>query len=321
MNKKCVFIIVYFGKFNNYFPLLLKSCKFNKEYDWIIVTDDKEEYDYPINCRKVEMNLDDFNILASKKIGININIKEPYKLCDFKPAYGLIFEEYICDYDYWGHCDCDVVFGNMNRFLPLIFNGNYDKIFASGHLTIYKNNRLNNRIFMNKLDGQDEYKKVFKSPKICVFDEDCNINGFYRKNVHSIFLNQGKKIYNVDMSLNLKTKSSKLINVLYDGERRNFYPLPYKKEKFYWDKGELFSIDINGNRTDYLYAHFQMRKMRFNKKNMNSNTFEILPDRFRKKEKVKEKLNIIDYLLIGFPYLYWYDYLIRKIKGKVRKNG
>ena len=64
-----------------------------------------------------------------------------------------------------------------------------------------------------------------------------------------------------------------------------------------------------------------MRKMRFNKKNINSDSFEILPDRFRKKEKIKEKLNIFDYLIIGFPYLYWYHYLISKIKRKVKKNG
>ena len=45
--KKCVFILPYFGKFNNYFGLFLKSCGKNTEYNWLILTDDKEKYNYP----------------------------------------------------------------------------------------------------------------------------------------------------------------------------------------------------------------------------------------------------------------------------------
>ena len=36
--KKCIFIIPYFGKFNEYFTLFLKSCKNNKEFNWLILT-------------------------------------------------------------------------------------------------------------------------------------------------------------------------------------------------------------------------------------------------------------------------------------------
>ena len=31
-NKKCVLILPYFGQFNNYFPIFLKSCGANPTY-------------------------------------------------------------------------------------------------------------------------------------------------------------------------------------------------------------------------------------------------------------------------------------------------
>ena len=34
--EKVVFIIPYFGKFNNYFQLFLNSCAYNKKFEWLI---------------------------------------------------------------------------------------------------------------------------------------------------------------------------------------------------------------------------------------------------------------------------------------------
>jgi len=30
---------------------------------------------------------------------------------------GLIFEDYVAGYDFWGHCDLDVVWGDIRKFL------------------------------------------------------------------------------------------------------------------------------------------------------------------------------------------------------------
>ena len=61
MMNKCILILVYFGEFKNYFPLFLKSCKKNEEFNWLIITDNKVKYDYPINCKVVNMDLKSFN--------------------------------------------------------------------------------------------------------------------------------------------------------------------------------------------------------------------------------------------------------------------
>ena len=52
----------------------------------------------------------------------NINwggVNSPYKLCDYKPVYGLIFDEDLQDYDFWGHCDVDLIFGDIRKFINL----------------------------------------------------------------------------------------------------------------------------------------------------------------------------------------------------------
>ena len=171
--NRCVLILPYFGEFNNYFPLFLKSCGSNKDYD------------YPDNVKIVPMSLKDFKDIAAEKLGFSPCIPRPYKLCDFKPAYGLIVEDYIQGYEYWGHCDCDLLFGNLSDILTPILDLNYDKIFAVGHLTIYKNTYENNRIFMREHNGVLLYRNVFTSERIWGFDESqCDLGG---NNVHEIF--------------------------------------------------------------------------------------------------------------------------------------
>ena len=57
--------------------------------------------------------------LSSRKLGFEVYLERPYKCCDLKPAYGVIFEEYLTAYSYWGHCDFDLIFGDLQYFAPL----------------------------------------------------------------------------------------------------------------------------------------------------------------------------------------------------------
>lgn len=51
--KKIVFIIPYFGHFNNYFSIWLHSCANNPTIDWMIFTDCKVKYNYPRNVKVI----------------------------------------------------------------------------------------------------------------------------------------------------------------------------------------------------------------------------------------------------------------------------
>lgn len=51
MSPSILLIIPYFGKFNNYFPFFLESCKNNPTINWLILTDDRNEYNFPSNVK------------------------------------------------------------------------------------------------------------------------------------------------------------------------------------------------------------------------------------------------------------------------------
>ena len=58
-NKRCVLILPYFGQFNNYFPLFLKSCEANPTYIWMIFTDNEFKYACPENVHVIKTTLDE----------------------------------------------------------------------------------------------------------------------------------------------------------------------------------------------------------------------------------------------------------------------
>ena len=96
--NRAVIIIVYFGKLPKMFPLFLNSCRNNSNYNWLIFTD-QECSDIPENVRIIRSSLHEFEKRVKERISNNLNINRAYKLCDYKVAYGLLFEEYITEYD------------------------------------------------------------------------------------------------------------------------------------------------------------------------------------------------------------------------------
>lgn len=321
MNKKCIFILPYFGKFNNYFQLFLNSFSYNSSFDLLIITDCEDKYNYPANVRLVKSTLAEVKAIAEQKLSFEVCLDKPYKLCDFKPAYGLLFEEYIRGYEYWGHCDCDILFGNLEEILTPLLEQGYDKLFAAGHMTIYKNTYENNRRFMSLHNGVAIYKEAFTTSDIYVFDEDCQSKHHNDNNVHSIFLESGVKVFSEDLSMNPSAGSAKFIQAKYIPQERKFIKQLYVKARYYFDKGDIFSLYAQEGRLkrrDYLYLHFQMRKMRVDKKITMDHPIEILPDRFRFCRKIPSNMKELHTGSIGFPYLFWIDVIIKKIKRKMK---
>lgn len=280
--KKVCFIIPYFGKFNNYFQLFLNSCRYNHEFNWLVFTDDNSSYNYPSNVKVVYMEFSKLQNIFKNKFDFDICLERPYKLCDYKPTYGYIFQEYIKEYDYWGHCDVDVIFGNLKSVLESLLSHNYDKIFCLGHMTLYKNTNDNNQLFMKELNGKS-YKKIFQSDKILNFDEE-----WTDFNINRIFKAYGKSVYEEDLSLNVAVAFNKFRNCKYVGLSKapnnwGFEIEDYKEAVYIWSKGDLYRIYRNNNelnREDFLYLHMQKRKMRLDKKVETLNIYKIVPDEF-----------------------------------------
>lgn len=285
--KKVCFIVPYFGKLPNYFQLFLESCSINKNYEWLIITDDKSQYNYPKNVRQVEMSFEELKKVISSKFDFEIRLNTPRKLCDYKPAYGFIFEKYLTGYEYWGHCDIDTIMGNLDDFLTPLLEKNYDKIFTLGHFILYKNTLDNNRRFMKKYKGNLLFKNSFTTDRITVFDENYQNDS----NVNSIFINDGAKVFQGDFSFNVKVTPTKFTRIVYDNNLKK--PIVYKTPKkilmIHTDEG-LFELYIDNNKLrkkEFLYIHLQQRLMKVHMDvQQGVHNFSIVPNGFYKLNKI-----------------------------------
>ena len=261
--KKCCFIIPYFGRFPSAFPMFLKSCEINYDYDWLIFTDDLSRFEYPDNVKVVFETFNDFINRIERKLQIRTDIIHPHKLCDFKPAYGLICEEYIADYQSWGFCDIDLIFGNLNHFITDKMMEKYDKMFLLGHFQIFKNNKENNRAFMNAIDGEYWWKDSFVKKETTVFDEV----GAGERNINTIFKLCGKTVFEEDYSMNPKIAPANFIRTKYSSSSKKFIKEKFKNALYIWNRGldnGIFRYYMIGRtlvKEEFMYMHFQQREM------------------------------------------------------------
>jgi len=191
--KGIVLVNCYFGDFPWYFTFFIKSCEANPTVNFIIFSDSKYDSYLPDNVKIMPFNLMDFNLLASKKLGFEIAVKKAYKLCDFKPAYGLLFSEYLSGYDFWGICDIDIILGRIREFMTEELLDEYDIIntrhdYLTGSFLLFRNTSNITNLFLESKD----YEKVFTSDKHYCFDE-CNFK--------HIEMQQGMNIFDVSCEI------------------------------------------------------------------------------------------------------------------------
>ena len=89
MKNRIAIIVPYFGKsFPRYFQYFLESIR-DKEFEIIFFTDLIKPNDLPQNITWVSITFISLRELISKKLEVKISsIIKPYKLCDFRPAFG-----------------------------------------------------------------------------------------------------------------------------------------------------------------------------------------------------------------------------------------
>lgn len=268
--KKIILINCYFGKFPSFFNLFLKSCEANPSVDFLIFSDCKCEH-HVSNIIFKYISFEELRDKIKKKFDFPITLETPYKLCDYKPAYGYIFEDEIRGYDFWGNCDIDMLFGDIRSFLTDNLLNKYDKFYQLGHLTLYRNTPSINRIFMN--NGYPCYKDVFTTNKIMVFDETLGIQKkFEEKNIKCYLNRDYADISHIYYRFRL---SNQYINI--DPKNNN-----YKYQVFEYNCGHVyryFIIDKKINRDEFIYIHIQKRIMK--QENNMSDRFFITYDGFK----------------------------------------
>ncbi|ORI85241.1 DUF6625 family protein [Leuconostoc lactis] len=271
-NNKAVFIIPHFGKFNNYFQLFLNSVENNPDYNWLIFTDDRENYDFPENVEVHYMEFTEFKMLVQSKFDFKVSIEYPYRIADFRPAFGYIFSEYITNFKFWGYSDSDIIVGQLSHFWN---DETLDKIGMLGHATLIRNEKRFREAFKEPINGIEVYKIVFSENKNHSFDEEFN------SSINNIFLNKNYKVDFTEYQANTYTKSSNLFLTFFNFEAKR-YNIKKEKNLFIYRDGKIINVRLGkGNEiieTEYLYIHFQSRKMK--QRVNNYEYYKIIPNSF-----------------------------------------
>lgn len=167
-------VLPYFGTLPSTFRFWLSSCRFNQSIDWLVVTDaDFSAFEGGTNISFVRMTFAELKERIQKCFPFPISLDRPYKLCDFKIFYGLIWKDYLEGYDFWGYCDCDLVFGDIRKFVTDKVLAGCDKYLGHGHFSLIKtsNSSLQAIIEMTRSRGKFDYRYVLSHPEAFGFDE------------------------------------------------------------------------------------------------------------------------------------------------------
>lgn len=173
---KIAFVVPFFvrgGQLPNYFSLWLKTCGYNTDVNFLVFTDaDMSDYNVPSNVTIKMQTWEQMQSQVQNTFNFPIVLDTPYKLCDYRCAYGEIFEDYLKDYDFWGHCDCDLFWGDIRKFITDEVLSKYDKIYSHGHCSLYRNVENVARWYRTLPSrGCQEWQNVFQTNQSRCFDE------------------------------------------------------------------------------------------------------------------------------------------------------
>lgn len=167
---KIALIIPYFGKWPEYFELYLYSASRNPFIDFIFYTDLPLPEKTYANTIFHYITFEDYCRRSSEILNVDFSPTRPYKLCDLRLFYGIIHEEDLQAYGWWGFGDIDLVYGdlsllvnekNMSRYDLLTTGG--DRI--AGHFTIM---RKSSRFTHIGFDVPDWKTLLEKKENVCI---------------------------------------------------------------------------------------------------------------------------------------------------------
>lgn len=259
MTRICL-MVVWMGPFTKEYRLWLNSVEKNPTIDFYVITDQEKPVDCPSNVFYIKSSLKEVKAKFEENLGMKIRLERPYKLCDYKPIWWMLMDERLYNYDFYGHCDVDLVFGDLRHFLTEDFLSEYDKCFDTGYFILYRNNEEMRNLFRRSLDKDNAaypYKKAFKTDFACYFDEFMGMSILswqYKKG----YVDQLKEDYIQDFSW----------------KRLDFNSyITHKSFVIHWINGKLYRVEVdesgniiedlsNGNMgKELLLVHIQKRKM------------------------------------------------------------
>lgn len=313
--KSIIIILPYFGSFPSYFQLFLKSCAANPSIDWLLVTD-QNVCDLCIPDNYIVRQSSFLDVQNRAKQLFAVGPHSPYDLCKYRVVYHELFSDFVDGYDFWGFCDCDLIFGNLRSFISEEILNTYDKISWRGHLTLFKNTHLVNNAYKKKYAG-------FKTFKGCIKNTE-GLNLFDEVGINKIFKKMGLKIYEDLPFADLVIRNNNFIcHYDYFDSKTN------ERQIFRWTEDALYRIYVINNHVEsqpIAYVHFLKRPMKWaDKKMIDSQSFLIVPNKFIP----DENLTLEKVLKYSQKHIYWsyifarlnLKFIINKISYIIRKGN
>lgn len=324
-NNIC-FLIPLFGKIPPYFNLFLKTAYINQKYSFIFFSDLNLEIKAHSNIKLIKLNFVDYKLLIESKTGVKPLLNNYYKMVDYKPAYGLIFKDYITSFKFWGILDIDLILGKICDFIDDDLLTRFDiisvrKYWLSGSFALFRNCDQVNNLFKKSID----WEKVFSSNRLFRFTECGTIKGSDRSPINEI-----KK--GISFS-EIETDIESFMRVITDQEKLNGLRVYFndfvneglnRKEILYYREGELFFKNLTSSSSNesqkFLHYHFIREK--------DSITFSYpkwknIPDEFYITEYGFIKRKYIKYLTIikiNRFIISYLNFIISKLPIKIIKK-
>ena len=243
-------VVLYFGELPNYFPITLATIARNPTIDWLLVRESDVAIPLPPNLKILRMPLSELTDQFCTHVGSFVKIPSPHALCSLRPALGLVLADQLKGYDYWGHTDLDLLYGNLRHYLPEVILGSHDRIYCRGHLSLYRNETKVNHAFMLPTPGTQGYEDVFRDPAGKQFDE--------WQGIHRIMRYHGFNQYHREVIADIKPPS-RLRITRFETECPPNHPC----QIFYWHQGRTYRAYLHpeGGIMDeeVAYIHFQKR--------------------------------------------------------------
>lgn len=143
MEKFAVLLMPYFGKWPEWISAYFETCRWNPKFDFLFFTDcGPPQCRLPDNVTLKSMSLAEFNDLYASHFPKRRKITNAYKICDVRPAFGIMFSTYLQRYPFFGWGDIDVVYGDLAGYLTSEMLAadvvSFNRKHISGHLALVR---------------------------------------------------------------------------------------------------------------------------------------------------------------------------------------
>lgn len=192
--KQVALIIPYFGKWPEWMDLYLFSCSKQHDIDFIFYTDCVIPERIYKNTIFYQISFEDYCSFVSKRLSIPFHPKAAYKLCDLKVFYGIVHENDLQGYEWWGFGDIDLVYGDLSLLVNEDNLHKYDLLTThvdriAGHFTLIRKDS----IYTTLCKEIPDWKKLLCDAENHGIDE----NAFSRKAMSFKYKLIGKLYYYV----------------------------------------------------------------------------------------------------------------------------